>query len=404
MKGLDAIVIGAGQAGLSSSYCLRELGLPHLVLERDRVASGWRRRWDSFRMATPNAGADLPGQPFPWNDPDGFMTRDEVVSLLERYARSFAPPIRCGVAVHAVEPVDDEFVVHASDGTYHAASVVVATGLLQEGWMPSVANRLPERLRQLHSDAYRNAAALPAGAVLVVGSGLSGTQIAHDLNQAGRRVYLSVGSNGRVPRRYRGRDIQEWIGTARLNSRTPDGFSQHAHISEPGPDDLALRALASRGVTLVGHVEGARDETLLLSQDLAERVAWTDRFDREIRLAIDTYIREANVAAPPAPAPPPVTHVELVEQGTLDLWNEGVGVVVWATGYRYDYAFVRADVFDASGWPQQDRGVTDVPGLYFVGMNWRDRPLSAFLPSVGAEAERVAHHLANRAGRVRRQR
>lgn len=402
MEGLDALVIGAGQAGLASSYCLRELGVSHLVLERDRVASRWRRRWDSFRMATPNTGADLPGYPYPGDDADGFMTRDEVVALLEGYARSFAPPLRCGVTVHAVEDADGEFLVHGSDGTYRAANVVVATGLLQEGWLPRVAATLPERLRQLHSDAYRNAATLPAGSVLVVGSGLSGTHIAHDLNQAGRRVYLSVGSNGRVPRRYRGRDIQEWIGTARLNSRTPGGFSQHAHISESGPDDLDLRALAARGVTLVGHVEGARGETLVLSQDLAERVAYADRFDREIRRAIDTYIREANLAAPLAAAPPPPADVDIAERSALDLRSEGIGVVVWATGYRYDYSFVRANVFDASGWPQQDRGVTDVPGLYFVGMNWRDRPLSAFLPSVGAEAERVAHHLADRAGRLRR--
>lgn len=395
---IHTLVVGAGQAGLATSHWLTQRGVEHVVLERSRLAANWRRRWDSFRIATPNRGSNLPGAPYAGPEPDGFMSRDELVALLERYASTFSPPVHEDVRVDSVAPNDEAgkgFVVRTSRGTWRARNVVIATGLLQQGRVPQVSEGFSGRLNQLHADEYRNPGCLPEGGVLVVGTGLSGTQIAHELNVSGRRVFLSVGSNGRTPRRYRGRDVQTWIAQARLSSKTPERFSQHAHISEPGPDDLSLWSLARRGVTLVGHIEGVQDDKVELSQDLAARLADADRVDEEIRRQIDAFIREQGLDVPEE-VPPEQPRFEVRERHRLDLGREGITNVLWATGYRYDYAFVRPPVLDATGFPRQERGVTGVPGLYFVGMNWLVRPYSAFVGSVGAEAEVVVDHLSVR--------
>jgi putative flavoprotein involved in K+ transport len=396
MERLDTIIIGAGQAGLAVSYHLSQLGLEHLLLERGRVAESWRSgRWDSFRIATPNVGSNLPGYPYSGADAEGFMTRDELIAFFGDYASSFGPPLRCGVTVDEVSASGDGYRVTANGETLLARNVVVATGILQSGRVPPVAQCLPRRLHQVHSCCYRNPDALPPGGVLVVGSGLSGTQIADELHHAGRAVTLSVGSNGRVPRRYRGRDIMAWVGQAKLHTKRFDKFSQHAHISEPGPHDLSLHALAARGVRLVGHLEGVQGERASFSADVAARLASADQFEADFLKAVDAFILEAGLDVPEEPPREP-SRTEVTEVAAFNLAGEGITVVLWATGYSYDFSWVKPPVLDAAGAPLQERGVTACPGLYFVGMNWLVRPFSAFVGNVGAEAEVVAGHIAAR--------
>jgi putative flavoprotein involved in K+ transport len=396
MTHADVVVIGAGQSGLATSYCLTRLGIEHVVVERGRIAESWRSgRWDSFRLVTPNATCRLPGFAYDGPDPGGFMPRDEVVRFFDAYARSFAPPVLEHTVVERVVPEEDGFSVDTSAGPYTAASVVVATGILQSPRVPPMHERLPSTILQLHSSRYRNPDRLPPGAVLVVGTGQSGTAIADELHRSGRTVYLSVGSNPRVPRRYRGRDIIAWIGTTGLRTLRGDRFSQHGHVSEPGPRDLGLDALAARGVRLVGHLDGIDGARLRLSTDVRERMGAAERFEAELTAAIDAWILAEGIDAPVEP-PRPRQPVDLEERASLDLRDAGVGVVIWATGYGFDFSWIDADVFDAVGEPVQDRGVTDLPGLYFVGMSWRERPVSAYVGSVAKEAERVTEHIVER--------
>jgi putative flavoprotein involved in K+ transport len=398
MTRVEVIVIGAGQAGLATSYCLTQRRIPHLVLERGRIAESWRSgRWDSFKLVTPNAACTLPGFAYGGADPEGFMPRDELVRFLEDYARSFSPPVLERTTVRRVDRSGDGFVVASSAGRFAAGSVVVATGIVQSPRVPSMGARLPPTIRQLHASRYRSPARLPPGAVLVVGTGQSGTSIADELHASGRTVYLSVGSNPRMPRRYRGRDILAWTSAAGLRTLRPDRFSQHAHISEPGSRDLALDALAARGVRLIGHVDGIDGTRLHLSTDVRSRLRAAERFERELLATIDAFIDAAGIEAPVEPTRRGLSF-ELRERADLDLLAEGIASVIWATGYGYDFSWIEADVLDEHGEPRQERGITSVTGLYFVGMTWRARPFSAYVGSVAAEADHVAAHVEARLG------
>jgi putative flavoprotein involved in K+ transport len=396
MTHTDVIVIGAGQAGLATSFCLTQRRIPHLVLERGRIAESWRSgRWDSFRLVTPRAACRLPGFAYGGAEPEGFMPRNELVRFFEDYARSFSPPVLEGTTVHRVAGCGDGFVVESSAGPFAARSVVVATGLLQRPRIPAVSALLPPTIQQRHASRYRHPAAIAAGAVLVVGSGQSGTSIADELHASGRTVFLSVGSNPRIPRRYRGKDILAWTSAAGLRTLADDRFSQHAHISEAGPRDLALDALAARGVHLVGHVDGFAGTRLQLSMDVRSRLLAAERFERELLAAIDAWIDGSGIEAPVEP-PRRGFRFELRERAHLDLLEEGIASVIWATGYGYDFSWIEADVLDEHGEPRLERGVTSVAGLYFVGMSWRDRPLSAYVGSVAGEADHVAAHVEER--------
>lgn len=398
---VETIVIGAGQAGLAASYWLTKTGVDHVVIERGRIAEAWRSgRWESFRLVTNNASTQLPGRPYEGADPEGFMPRDDVISYFEAYARSFEAPVMEHTTVHRVAATEGVWHVETSMGALTCDTVVIAAGILQHPHVPLLAERVPPRVQQIHSSSYRRPADLPQGAVLVVGSGQSGTAIADELHHDGRRVFLAVGSNPRIPRRYRGRDIVQWIGQAKLRTLRPERFSQHAHISEPGPRDLAPEALAARGVTLVGHVEGIDGERLDLSNDLNERLDAANAFEAELLDGIDAFIIEAGLDTPPEPRTSrrPSNHPV---QAHLDLDRQGVTTIVWATGYRFDFSWIDADAFDATGGPRLDDASSAAPGLYFVGMRWRDRPISAYIGSVGWEAERVARDTAQRAQRGR---
>jgi putative flavoprotein involved in K+ transport len=407
----EVIIIGGGQAGLSVSFCLTEQGRPHVVLEQGRIAESWRsKRWDSLRLVGPNRTLDLPGLPYAGDDSDGFMGKDEVATHLEAYARSFGAPVHEGVRVTAVAPGPngDGFLVQTDDGTYTAAGVVVATGALQRPFISALAEDLPGHIAQVVPYAYRSPAALPPGAVLVVGSGQAGCQIAEELRRAGRTVYLSVGRSWWAPRRYRGRDLSLWLRSVGWFDRTVDSLPPGARTGQPNPQftgsgggrDLNVHTLVAEGVVLLGRLQAIRDGTITLAPDLAENLALGDEQAMGTLQAIDDHIR-AQVLVVPAADPPDYLRpaVELAE-GTpaeLDLDAAGVSTVIWATGYRPELGWVQLPVLDPQGYPVQRRGVTAVPGLYFLGLDWLHSAKSGLFAGIGEDANYLAAQIAERA-------
>lgn len=399
------VVVGAGQAGLSMSWHLRRVGLAHLVLERDRPGSAWRReRWDSFHLVTPNWQCRLPGFSYRGDDPDGFMNREQVASYLEGFARSFSPPLRSNVAVSRLRPHDGGFLLETSQGPLQASQVVVATGGYHDPVLPAQAASLPARVRQLTAASYRRPSALPSGGVLVVGSGLSGTQIAEELLRAGRRVHLSVGRAERISRRYRGRDVIAW---QHLMGRLDLPVGQHPlgpavrlraepYVSgEGGGHDIDLRRLADQGLRLHGRLQRIDGARLGFAPDLARNLRQAERADAALLREIDAFILSEGLQAPPPATEHPLTathveHPEPVSTDALDLEAEGVGSIVWCMGFRPNWLWIEADVFDEHGRPRHERGVTDAPGLYFLGLPWLHRWGSGRLSDVGRDAAFLA--------------
>ena len=314
MERIDTIIVGGGQAGLATSFYLKKQGREHLVLERaDRPGAAWQQRWDSFTLVTPNWAFRLPGAEYTGDDRDGFMPRDEILRVFERYAASQELPVRFGVDVTAVEPLAGRpgylvRTVSADTGgsDFEAQNVVVATGMYQRPKIPAFSSALPTDVLQLHSGQYRNPAGLPPGAVLVVGSGQSGCQIAEELYKSGRRVYHSIGSAGRAPRRYRGKDTYEWLVLAGFFDRTPDmlpspkaRFAPDPHLSGAGGGHtLNLHRFARDGVTLLGHLRGVTDGRLDVAPDLHESLSKADQFEAQLVKLIDGYIAKNGLDAP----------------------------------------------------------------------------------------------------------
>jgi putative flavoprotein involved in K+ transport len=405
-RSFHTIVIGGGQAGLSVSYHLNLEGLDHIVLEQAaQAADTWRNhRWDSFTLNNPNWQSQLQGADIPGKDPDGFLCRDELVAYFEEYIQQNRLPIRYETLVFTVEAAANGYAVETSAGTFRARNVVVATGACHEPRIPRFKCALPPHIRQLHSDSYRNPDSLPGGAVLVVGSAQSGAQIAEELYQSGRRVYLSVSSSGRVPRRYRGRDINWWRSTLGLYERTVDQltslrekFGSYAHVTGTGGGHtLNLHRFASDGVTLLGRVTEMDSATVKLARDLHRNLAAADQWEANLVARIDSYIEKHELAIPQEMLPRLTAGFAQPERDELDLRQANVGSVIWATGYSFDFSMVRLSVFDASGYPIQQRGVTIYPGLYFVGLPWLHNAKSGLLFGVSEDAAHIAFHIMNR--------
>jgi putative flavoprotein involved in K+ transport len=400
----EVVVVGGGQAGLAMSHHLTARGRAHVVLEQECLAESWRsRRWDSLHLVVPNAMLRLPGFAYAGDDPDGFLGKAAVVAFLETYARSFGAPVREGVRVTAVarDPAGANFLVRTSDGDYRAERVVVATGALQRPRVPDWAAALPAGIAQVVPTAYRNPAALPPGAVLVVGSGETGCQIAEELRRAGRDVYLSVGRGWWCPRRYRGREIGYWTEDLGGFDRTVDGLPPGARDGGPGPQltgsdggrDLNVHTLAREGVVLVGHCQGVRDGRVAFALDLAETLAKGDEQALGFLRSVDEFVRQRGLVAP-AEGPPayllPVAELARGAPAELDLAEAGIGAVVWATGYRPDLGWLGQPILDAEGYPVQRRGVTSVPGLYLLGLHWLYKARSGLFDGVGDDAAYLA--------------
>ena len=406
----DALIIGAGQGGLAVSFLLTRAGIEHVVLERSSIASSWREhRWDSFCTVTPNWSIRLPGAEYTGDDPDGFLSRDALVSHFEAWARSFDAPVRCGIEARAVRPTGDGFEVATSEGPLRARNVVVATSTYQHPHVPAVAARLPSRLGQLTPHDYKHPGMLPPGAVMVVGSGQTGSQIAEELHEAGREVFLCVGRAGRLPRRWRGRDCIEWQRDMGYLDRTPAMLESPAarfrgdpHLTgRNGGYTISLHDFHRRGIRLLGRLVDCEGERAKLDGELHAEMRFADEFCARIVEQFERHIAEHAIDAPaPAAAElaggPPEDGCLPDTEREVDLAAAGVGTVVWATGYRYDFSWVEAAVLDASGYPQAPGGVSACPGLYFVGLNWMTWRKSGILYGVGDDARSVAEHLARR--------
>ena len=406
----DALVIGAGQGGLAVSWFLTRAGIEHVVIERSSIASSWREhRWDSFCTVTPNWSIRLPGAEYAGDDPDGFLTRDELVGHLEAWARSFGAPVRCGIEARTVRSTDGGFDVATSDGPLRSRNVVVATSTYQSPHVPAVAARVPPRIRQLTPHDYKHPGMLPPGPVMVVGSGQTGCQIAEELHEAGREVFLCVGRAGRLPRRYRGRDCIEWQRDMGYLDRTPEmldspaaRFRADPHLTgRNGGYALSLHDFHRRGIRLLGRLVDCEGERARFEGGLHAEMRFADEFCRRIVEQFERHIADQAIDAPEPTAaelaggPPGDGRLpEIVRE--LDLAAANVGAVVWATGYRCDFSWVEAAVLDDSGYPLAPGGVSACPGLYFVGLNWMTRRKSGILYGVGDDARSVAEDLGRR--------
>jgi len=402
------IIIGGGQAGLSTSYCLKQSGIEHLVLEKHRIAHSWRnKRWDSFCLVTPNWQCQLPGFAYPDNQPNGFMQRDKIVNYIERYARSFAPPIREGVEVLRVrqQAIAAEFELTTTAGHFTADHVVIAIGGYHNPKIPRIAERLSNTIHQLHSSEYKNAQALPEGAVLVIGTGQSGCQIAEDLHLEGRQVHLCVGGAPRSPRRYRGKDVVDWLDAmgyydmpiddhpkskAEVRSKT-----NHYVTGRGGGREIDLRHFAQEGMQLHGRLSEITEGELRFRNDLQQNLDSADAAAERIKGNIDQYIDKQGLEAPPEPPYEPVWQPQ--DQAlSLDYAAAGITTVIWAVGYDLDFSWVDVPVFDGKGYPSHERGVTPVRGLYFLGLPWLYTWGSGRFSGVARDAEYLAGCIGDR--------
>lgn len=411
------VIVGGGQAGLSVSHFLQRDDVDHVVYEKHQALHVWRsQRWDNFCLVTPNWQCALPGHPYAGDDPHGFMKKDEILDYLAGFRRAVAAPLREGVAVERVRPVAGGFHVRTSDGECLAEQVVVASGGYHQPIVPRLAERLPASIRQLHSAEYRNAAALPPGKVLVVGSGQSGAQIAEDLHLAGRQVILAVGDAPRCARFYRGRDVVDWLADMRyyempvhqhpLREGVRDN-TNHYVTGRDGGRDIDLRRFAAEGMELYGLLEGVDGDTLRFAPRLGAALDHADRIYNGINASIDQFIAAQGIDAPPPSVYEPVWQPP-AERETLSLAEAGIGSVIWCIGFAPDFRWLDAPVFNGRGDPVHERGVTAVPGLYFIGLPWLHTWGSGRFSGVARDAahvaERIAQHrrLAVGAGSVER--
>ena len=399
----DTVVVGGGQAGLAMSEHLSSHGVPHVVLERGRVAERWRSaRWDSLVTNGPAWHDRFPGLTFD-SDPDGFPSKEEVADYFVAYARQIEAPLRCGVEVREVRHHAGRlgFRVDTSNGSLDARSVVAATGPFQRPVIPPVVPDDAE-VMQLHSMSYRNPQQLPDGAVLVVGAGSSGVQIADELLRSGRRVFLSVGPHDRPPRSYRGQDYVWWLGVLqKWDAPAAEPGLEHVTISVSGAHGghtVDFRRMAAEGIALVGMTQSFDDGVLRFAPDLGENLARGDANYLSVLDEADAYIARNGLDLPAEPeariiGPDPgwVTDPML----ELDLHEHGVKSIVWATGYRVDYGWLKVDSFDEAGRPVHHRGISAVPGIYFLGLPWQTRRGSSFIFGVWQDAKLLADHIAS---------
>jgi putative flavoprotein involved in K+ transport len=400
------LVVGGGQAGVAMSEHLTKCGLRHVVLERHRIAERWRsERWDSLVANGPAWHDRFPGMTYPGTEPEAFPGKQSVADYFAAYADRIGAPIRCGVEVRRVTKNAGRagFRAETSDGVIEADYVVAATGPFQRPVMPAVVPA-DAGIMQIHSNAYRNPGQLPDGAVLVVGAGSSGSQIADELLRAGRRVYLSVGPHGRPPRSYRGRDFCWWLGVLGRWEAVEPPTTDHVTIAVSGAyggRTVDFRRMAARGMMLVGRTQGFTDGVLTLSPDIARNLARGDADYLAVLDEADAYAAKNGLDFPPEPAardlgptPDCVTDPIL----SLDLAKAGITSIIWATGYALDFRWLQVDAFDDQGRPNHQRGVSSEPGVYFLGLPWQARRGSAFIWGVWHDAKYLADHIVQQQG------
>lgn len=401
---LDLVIVGAGQGGLSVSYYLCKAGISHVVLDRGGIAHAWQaKRWDSFCLVTPNWTIKLPGQPYDGEDRHGFMPRDSFVRYMKDWANGFGAPVKGGIDVSRVSRDNDLFIIQTSSGPTLARNVVIATSTYQHPKIPPVAACFPSHIRQLHAEDYKNCSQAADGAVMVVGSGQTGCQIVEDFMRAGYRTYLCVSRNGRLPRRYRGRDCIAWQEALGMLDRTPDmletparRFAGDPHVTgRDGGNTVSLYDLHRRGVTLLGRLDSVDGSVARFRDDLGTNLDYADAYARDFFKAIDDYVDAAGIsahaptAAELAGGPDPAGE-RIRSPQVLDLDAAGVATVVWATGFGFDFGWIEEAGTDEFGYPLTDRGKSTLPGLYFCGLNWMTKRKSGILYGVGNDARAVS--------------
>ena len=382
---VPVVIVGGGQAGLSTAWCLKQKGIQSVVFERHARFHSWREnRWDSFCLVTPNWQCRLPDfhydRDYGGSDPDGFMLKDQITDYLDAFAEKTRPDLHEGVSVSRVTPrAQGGYEVQTSAGTWHCDQVVIATGGYDTPIEPAYAQDLDPQIFQMHSVDYRNVDEFPEGGVLIVGTGQSGVQLMEDFTRAGRPVHLAVGPAPRSPRRYRGRDATDWLYDAGHYAvtidRHPDPVkamtqTNHYMSGRDGGKEIDLRRFhVEEGVELYGSLAGMSGTQVSFLPDLGKNLDDADRSYVGIRDQIDAYIAREGIEAPTEPPFEKLWHPAR-ERTALDLAEAGITSVLWAIGFRPDYSWIEADVFDARGKPQFHRGVTTQEGLHFIGLGW----------------------------------
>ena len=416
MADYDVIVVGAGQAGLAVSHFLQRDGREHVVLERGRIGETWlSQRWDSFTLNAPDFMNVLPGLPYDGQGRDTFSRGEALVRYFQRYVHEFDLPVRTGVSVISVGRSEEHgrFVVTvATDGRgpefITGRSLVIASGIQNTPRIPPIGSRVPSELLQLHTATYRNPEALPPGAVVVVGSGQSGCQIAEELLEAGRPVYLCTSKVGRAPRRYRGRDLLEWWADMKILDVTLTSLEDTAisRMAQPQISGLgvhghtvSLQQLARQGAVILGRLLDIDGGALVLNDDAAANVRFADSFSKKLKTDIDAYLARIGIEAPPPvedPADVPDPGAECASPlRRLDLRDAGVGAIIWATGFLADFGWIHLPVLDSEGKPMHRRGISPVPGMYFLGFPWLNSRKSGLIYGVGEDARYIADAIAS---------
>ncbi|CUK03309.1 putative oxidoreductase CzcO [Ruegeria denitrificans] len=398
----DTLVVGAGQAGIALSEHLGNNNVPHIILEKNRTAEAWRTgRWDALVANGPCWHDRFPSLQFNGDDPDAFVPKDRVAEYLVEYAEMVKAPIREGVEVLKAErlPGEGGFKVETSAGEIHAKRIVAATGAFQHPVIPPIVPETAD-VKQLHSFYYKNPEQLPEGAVMVVGAGSSGAQIADELNRAGRKVFLSVGPHDRPPRRYRTRDNVWWLGVLGLwDIAAQKPGTEHVTISVSGAHGghtMDFRRLGNEGVTLTGLTKGFENGVLSFADDLQANVAAGDANYLEMLDMADAYIERTGIDLPEdAEAREPFADPDSLTNPltSVDFAKEGITTIIWATGFRQDFSWIKADAFDAKGAPIHQRGVSVEPDIYFLGLPWQSRRGSTFIWGVWHDAKYIADQI-----------
>jgi putative flavoprotein involved in K+ transport len=398
-------VIGAGHAGLAMSKCLADRGIDHVVLERGEVANSWKtERWDSLRLLTPNWQSRLPGYGYDGSDPDGFRTMAQTVAFIESYARATSAPVVQDAAVTRVRAADIGYQVDSRAGSYSSRSVVLATGNCNLPSLPPVAEALPPDIVALSSRDYRRPSQIDEGGVMVVGASASGTQIAWELQRAGRQVTLAVGEHVRALRTYRGRDLQWWMDRAGHQDERYDQVEDivrartHPSLQLTGTDErltLDLNALGDAGVRFVGRLAGIVGTTAQFSGSLRNVCTLSDlKFNRLLTEIDDWIATRDDLGDVPPPHRPEPTRVEDSPPLLLNLQRENIRTVIWATGFRPDFSWLEVDVVHPKGWLRHDGGVVEAPGLYLMGQQFMRRRKSSLIDGAGDDARDLSAHLA----------
>jgi len=395
----DVIIVGSGQAGMSMSYHLKQDNISHLVIEKNNeIAYNWKNeRWDEFCLVTPNWQCQLPGHHYQGDDPDGFMIKDEIVDYLQSYFDSFKPPVVFNSVVSSITKIDGIFHVETlSDGVanhYTAEQVVLACGSYHQTFVLPAAQNMPEKITHIHSRDYKNAASLPDGDVMVVGTGQSGAQIAEDLHLQGKQVHLCVGNAPRVNRRYRGKDVVQWLEDMNYYDTTidqhPDGANaphstNHYVTGRDGGRDLNLRIFAEQGMKLYGQLGKVENGQANFLDDLKKHLDNADSSAKRITDKIEEYIQFCHIEAPKDDN----IHSDYLPDSplTLDMNTSKISTVIWATGFRMNFDWVKLPAFDERGLPIEKRGISPVEGLYFLGLNWMNTWGSGRFFHVGRDA------------------